>query len=162
MKITTKILSSLSMILFFSFLVFSLSIKAPDVYEPDVPCEDRINSTKNLGPGTIISWNTDSLNENGVAISVEYYAVNQLDTEIAFANTATIKRNFVIDDSLGTYNTFSQEYLEILPKMTLLDIPPKMALLDINVLRAGFDTDENSDMSITGMTKVGVTKLAKY
>jgi hypothetical protein len=109
-------------------------------------------STENLEPGTIISWNTDSLNENGVAISVEYYAVNQLDTEIAFANTATIKRNFVLDDSLGTY-TFSQEDLEIFPKM---------ALLDINVLRAGFDTDENSDMSIAGMTKVGVTKLVKY
>jgi hypothetical protein len=121
-----------------------------EVYVPEL-----INvtyNTQNLEPGTAIRWNTDNLNENGVAISVEYYAVNQLDTGIAFANIATIKRSFVLDDSLGTY-TFSQEDLEIFPNM---------ALLDINVLRAGFDTDENSDMSIAGMTKVGVTKLVKY
>jgi len=45
MKITTKILSSLSMILFFSFLVFSLSSKSnpSDFYDDPRPCDQIID-----------------------------------------------------------------------------------------------------------------------
>lgn len=109
-------------------------------------------STEKLLPDTIISWNIDDSNNNGVVISLEYYATSQLDTKLAFDNTATIKKSFVVNDSEGSY------------KITLedLEIFPNKALIDINVLRAGFDKDVNSDLSIAGLTKVGNTKVVEY
>lgn len=121
-----------------------------DVYIPELINIDF--STNNLEPGTTVTWNVDNLNQNGVIISVEYYAINQLNTKLAFDNTSTIKRSFVLDDSIGSY-TITQEDLEMFPNNSLLDI---------NVLRAGFDTDETSDLSIAGLTKVGDTKLTNY
>lgn len=109
-------------------------------------------NTEKLVPGTVISWNIDSLNKNGVIISLEYYAVNQLDTKLAFDNTSTIKKSFVIDDIKGAY-TITYEDLEMFPNK---------ALLDINVLRAGFDRDENSNLAIAGLTKVGDTKYVQH
>lgn len=121
-----------------------------EVYIPKLI--DVTYNTEGLVPGTVVSWNVDDLNLNGVVVSVEYYAINQLDTKLAFDNISTIKRSFVLDDSLGSY-TITQEDLEIFPNN---------AILDINVLRAGFDTDENSDVSIGGLTKVGDSKLVQY
>ena len=109
-------------------------------------------STEKLVHGTEINWNIDSLNKNGVIISLEYYAVNQLDIKLAFDNTSTIKRSFVIDDSIGSY-TITDEDLEMFPNK---------ALLDINVLRAGFHTNENSNLAIAGLTKVGATKAVEH
>lgn len=120
-----------------------------DVYIPELI--DVSYSTEKLIPGTTISWNVDDLNANGVIVSVEYYAINQLDRKLAFDNPTTIKRSFVLDDLMGSY-TISESDLEIFPNK---------ALLDINVLRAGFDTDENSNLSIAGLTKVGDTKMAQ-
>jgi hypothetical protein len=128
----------------------SQEISYNEVYIPEL-----INvtyNTDNLEPGTVVSWNIDNLNENGVIISVEYYAINQLSTRLAFDNTATIRRSFVLDDSQGSYIITLED----------LEIFPNNALLDINILRAGFDTDESSNVSIAGLTKVGVTKLAQY
>lgn len=108
-------------------------------------------STGKLVSGTVITWNIDSLNKNGVVISIEYYAVNQLDTKLAFDNVNTIKKSFVIDDTIGSY-TITEADLEMFPNN---------ALLDINVLRAGFDTDNNSNLAIAGLTKVGDTKYVQ-
>lgn len=108
-------------------------------------------STEKLVPGTTVSWNIDNLNSNGVIVSVEYYGINQLDTKLAFENPTTIKKSFVIDDSVGSY-TITEADLEMFPNK---------ALLDINVLRAGFDTDDNSNIAIAGLTKVGDTKYAE-
>lgn len=121
-----------------------------EVYIPKLI--DVSYNTENLIPGTIVSWNTDDLNENGVIVSVEYYAINQLDIKLAYDNPTTIKRSFVLDDLLGFYTITEQD----------LEIFPKNALLDINVLRAGFATDEESSLSIAGLTKVGDTKMAVY
>ena len=109
-------------------------------------------STAKLVHGTVINWNIDSFNKNGVIISLEYYAVNQLDTKLAFDNTTTIKKSFVIDDLKGSY-TITDEDLEMFPNK---------ALLDINVLRAGFNTDENSNLAIAGLTKIGDTKILEH
>lgn len=108
-------------------------------------------STEKLVPGTKVSWNVDNLNLKGVIVSVEYYAINQPNTKLAFNNPTTIKRSFVIDDAIGSY-TVTKEDLEMFPNKSVLDI---------NVLRAGFDTDDNSNMAIAGLTKVGQTKFAE-
>jgi len=109
-------------------------------------------STEKLIPGTIVSWNIDDLNLNGVIVSVEYYAINQLDTKLAYDNPTTIKKSFVIDDTVGSY-TITEADLEMFPNN---------ALLDINILRAGFDIDDNSNVAIAGLTKVGDTKFAEH
>lgn len=109
-------------------------------------------STEKLVPGTIVSWNIDDLNLNGVIVSVEYYGINQIDTKLAFDNPTTIKRSFVIDDAIGSY-TITEADLEMFPNK---------ALLDINLLRAGFDSDDNSNIAIAGLTKVGDTKIAEH
>lgn len=121
-----------------------------EIYVPELL--DVNFNTEGLQPGTVITWNVDELNQNGVVISVEYYAINQLDTKLAFDNTTTIKKSFVLEDSQGSY-TVTQEDLEIFPAKSLLEI---------NVLRAGFDTDEDSDISIAGLTKVGDAKFVDY
>lgn len=109
-------------------------------------------STEKLIPGTTVSWNIDNLNSNGVIVSVEYYPINQLNTKLAFENSTTIKRSFVIDDKTGSYTVTAED----------LEIFPNKSILDINVLRAGFDRDDNSNLAIAGLTKVGDTKIAEY
>lgn len=121
------------------------SVYIPELINIDI-------NTDRLQPGTTISWNVDNLNQNGVVVSVEYNAINQLDTRLAFDNPSSIRRSFVIEDTQGSY-TISQNDL---------DIFPNNALLDINVLRAGFDVDENTGVSIAGVSKVSNSKFVEY
>tara|TARA_R110002050_G_scaffold241508_2_gene377881 strand:+ start:4898 stop:5662 length:765 start_codon:yes stop_codon:yes gene_type:complete len=100
-------------------------------------------STNELMDGTTVEWNVDPLNENGVAILLEYTAVNQLNSKVALDNPKSIRRSFVLEDIRGNY----------IIKGSDLEIFPKGSALSINVVRAGFNSDENN-ISVAGYTNV--------
>jgi hypothetical protein len=112
-----------------------------EVYIPKLL--DVSYSTEEIGEGTTISWNTDELNKNGVAVLIEYYAVNQPNMNLAFKNSKSIKRSFVLPDSQGSY-TFKSEDLNIFPRG---------AVLSTNIVRAGYKM-EDGGMAVVGFTNV--------
>lgn len=120
--------------------------KGTEILEKEIYVPELLNisySTSELAPGTVISWNVDEKNENGVAILIEYTAINQLNTKIAYDNPESIRRSFVLEDIKGSYTVKSED----------LNIFPSEAALSMNVVRAGFSADEN-DVAVIGLTNV--------
>ena len=98
---------------------------------------------KTIETGTEIFWNPDPLNKNGVAILMEYNAINQEET-IALDNPKSIRRSFVVADTDGSYQMKLEDF----------NVFPNNSYLTINVMRAGFNSDDDG-LSVIGMTNVG-------
>jgi|GEM_PF-3556999 len=90
-------------------------------------------------PGTQVSWNADSRNENGVVLAMEYSPAIQTDSEIAGNYPEAITGGIVVADN-GSYTITAND----------LDSMPEGALVSFLVARAGFaiETNQNTDISI--------------
>src|SRR5690606_11899503 len=108
-----------------------------DVYVPDlltVSVSNLINGQ--LQPGTIITWNADSQNTNGVVLSAEYNPLTQPSEDISTAYPNRISGGLTFEDS-GSY-TIQEEDLENFPKGSNLTF---------SIGRAGFIITNNGDIT---------------
>src|SRR5690606_8619279 len=108
-----------------------------DVYIPNlltVSVSNLINGQ--LQPGTIITWNADSQNTNGVVLSAEYNPLTQQSEEIstAYPNRITGYLSFV--DS--SYYTIQVEDLVNFPKRSNITF---------SIRRAGFIITNKRDIT---------------
>lgn len=65
-------------------------------------------------PGTLVSWESDERNENGVVVGIEYNAKDQSNPDIAAQNVKDIRRFSTIEDN-GSYK-ITEDDLSNFPK----------------------------------------------
>lgn len=97
-----------------------------DVYSPPI-ISAAISTGDDLDKNTVITWNDDDKNDNGVVIWLTYKPTNQRDLNIVDSNREYIVHGFVVDDN-GSYNLSSED----------LEQFPAGGTVDINIARFGY------------------------
>lgn len=120
------------------------SSSSTELYIPEII--DASINTSQLRAGTVVSWNVDSNNENGLVVWYEYSPFNQDEFEIANNNRDRIVGGFTIPDQGGTYTVTAQDLANL----------PDNSFISLNLSRAGMDVNEtgNGSTSVTGITSV--------
>lgn len=91
-------------------------------------------STDVLQAGTIISWNVDASNENGLILWYEYSPSFQDKKEVLEGNLKYIRGAITIPDSMGEY-TITESDISILPNLSRVSY---------HVTRAGFNISNDA------------------
>lgn len=106
----------------------------------------------NLRVGTVLSWNVDPNNENGVAVVFEYNPINQINVGLAYKNPVFKNARYVLPDKNGSYTITAKD----------LEIFPKDAIITCNVLRGNFAVKVQGEqptlLAITNMSNDLVVK----
>jgi hypothetical protein len=100
-------------------------------------------STEKISEGTIIEWNIDEKNPNGVVIYANYNPASQPNVQLAFDNPNRVKEVAFIEDMQGSY-TITKEDIERFPVNSFVSI---------DVLRGGFVVIEDEPV-LGAITKV--------
>ena len=79
-----------------------------------------VNQTT-ITAGSVISWNVDPNNDNGVLVYATFSPSNQINIFIAEQNQQSITRGIVLPDTQGSY-TVTTEDLEIFPDNSVINI----------------------------------------
>jgi hypothetical protein len=116
------------------------------VYIPEVVSSSFSNlSQGKVVVGTIINWNTDSLNENGVVIGLEYNPLAQYDELIVKEKSDRLLTGLTVEDN-GSYTVTAEDLAQY----------PSNAMMTLYVGRAGYNITTNStgevDYSMAAMT----------
>ena len=121
------------------------SSSTSSVYIPEL-LEAQI-STPDLRTGTVLTWNVDQQNENGLVLWFEYSPYNQTNYDVVDQNREIIAGGLTIPDSGGTY----------VVKLEDIEAIPDDANVNFYLSRAGIGVSSSSDSevtAITGMTTV--------
>lgn len=112
------------------------------IYIPEML--DASISTSDLRVGSVVSWNVDSNNENGLVLWYEYSPFNQDVYSIVDENMDRLVGGFTVPDEGGTYTITAQDLAHL----------PSNAYINFNITRAGMDINEtgSGSTSVTGMT----------
>lgn len=94
------------------------TIKSSSVY---VPKKIKLTRTlEEITDGSIINWNSDSDNDNGVIIRVMYEPIEQTDMNLLYRNQDPIVDAIMTDDT-GEYS-FTNNFLRQFPKDGILNV----------------------------------------
>jgi hypothetical protein len=96
------------------------------VYAPKMVTA-TISTIDKLGANSLLSWNPDKLNKNGVVIWVTYKPTNQRDMNIIDKNRTYILHGIVVEDT-GAYSLTKDDLAQF----------PSGAVVDINIARFGY------------------------
>jgi len=118
-----------------------------EVYIPQLIVAE-VDSDK-LKEGTIITWNIDQLNENGIIVWYEYKPYEQDTYNVIDNNRKAFSNGFTLEDSSGSY----------VIKESDLSLLPNNARITFYVARAGFDISQNTEDNEIGF--VGITTSSK-
>jgi len=117
-----------------------------DVYIPNLLSTLTIDRNT-LEPGTIISWNVDSLNKNGVLFHISYDPKKQQHLKIAYDNQYRVTELFAVNDEIGSYTITASD----------LERFPDRANLDIRLVRGNISLNENGT-SFVALTEASTTR----
>ena len=114
------------------------------MYIPDI-INANIN-TSVLREGTVVTWNVDPDNENGLALWFEYTPFTQTNNQIINENGNALLGGLIIPDEGGTYTVTSED----------LQMVPNGANVMVYLTRAGYgiSSQENVISSLTGVSTV--------
>jgi len=93
--------------------------------------------------GSQISWNSDSDNENGVVLGIEYNPLSQLEESIVTQKSDRLLKGVTLVDN-GSYTISQQDLIDY----------PSNAMLTFYIGRAGYSitSDGAKDYSLAGLT----------
>ncbi len=121
----------------------STNVYIPELINVNV---SNLNEGK-VVPGTIISWNIDTLNANGMVLAIEYSPLAQKEQTIAETYSTRIMRGSTVQDN-GSYTITASD----------LEHYPDNATLSFYIGRASFiitnDGNPNNDLSVGAYTVV--------
>lgn len=138
-------------------LLLSESTTQYDIYIPEIlqVSVENLSSTGEIQPGTVIKWNEDSSNNNGVVLSAEYSPHNQSDASIARNYPSRIVAGLSFGDS-GIYTVQSNDFQSL----------PNGSKVTFTIGRAGFvltnDGDPNNDLSFGVYSSVKAEYVINY
>ncbi len=118
-----------------------------NVYIPEL-LTVNIN-TEEFQVGTIVSWNVDTLNTNGLILWYEYSPSFQDKKEVIENNFKHIRGAITIPDEIGEYSITEND----------LSLLPNMSRITFHVTRAGFDISNNEDGNQTAV--IAATTVSK-
>lgn len=101
-------------------------------------------SSTTIEAGTIINWNADSQNENGLAVFVSYNPLLQANVNLAMNNQYLIDEVFTLSEGNGSYTLTQQD----------IDRFPEGATLDFRILRGAYAAAIESEPAFVAFTMV--------
>ncbi|WP_395076889.1 hypothetical protein [Flavobacterium sp.] len=104
-----------------------------------------------LKVGTVVTWNVDSRNANGIAVLFDYNPVTQPDVRLAYNNPVAKKINIILPDTGGSYTITANDLATF----------PKDAVISCDVLRGNFSVSTNSQPLLLAITNVNNELVVK-
>lgn len=84
-----------------------------DIYIPEIITAQvfGLDANRNIVPGTVITWNKDVNNRNGISIMVEYSPYQQTDSDAYFRLMPESERRFVNIEDTGSYTVTKEDLI---------------------------------------------------
>lgn len=121
-----------------------------EVYLPDLLSD--INVDRNtLEVGTTITWNVDSLNENGLLFHISYDPKIQKNFRIAYDNQFRVAESFAVTDASGSYTIQASD----------LERFPNDAQLKVTLMRGAISAGEGNEPSFIAISEASVNTVVK-
>jgi len=123
----------------------SKAVGSNEVYIPTA-LNVQLNTTE-LRAGTVVTWNVDEANANGLVLWYEYSPFSQDKYDIIDKNRSYINGGLTIPDSGGSY----------IIKASDIESLPNNSYISFFVSRAGFDVSQNTggeSIALVGVTTV--------
>ncbi len=128
--------------------VFQKNGNNNEVYIPELLDIDI--DTPTLQVGTVITWNVDILNTNGLILWYEYTPIIQDKIEVLNDNKKRITSGITIPDVNGSYTITANDIVNL----------PNNARITFHVTRAGFDISNNTSDG-NQIAFIGITSASK-
>ena len=128
-----------------------------DIYIPNIieASVSNLSVDGEVQSGTVINWNADHLNNNGVVLSAEYAPYNQSDEKIVRSFPNRIVAGISFQDN-GSYTIQSNDFNAL----------PNGAKITFTIARAGFvltnDGNPDNDLSFGVYSSVKAEYIIKY
>jgi len=121
-----------------------------EVYLPDLLSDINVDSNA-LEAGTTITWNVDSLNENGLLFHISYDPKIQKNFRIAYDNQFRIAESFAVTDASGSYTIQASD----------LERFPSDAQLKVTLMRGAISAGQGDEPSFIAISEASINTVAK-